>query len=67
VTIARVLATISIFGNRAHINPGGGNKIIVLNWISTSHAIAQLGDDILVAWSARAALRAAHPAQARRI
>jgi Ca2+-binding RTX toxin-like protein len=49
LSVAQVLAATSIFGNHAYINLGGGNGMIVLNWISTGHVISQLGDDILIA------------------
>jgi Ca2+-binding RTX toxin-like protein len=49
LTVAQVLAAASIFGSHAYINLGGGNGMIVLNWISSGHTIAQLGDDILIA------------------
>jgi Ca2+-binding RTX toxin-like protein len=47
-SVGAVLAATSIFGNHAYINLGGGNGLIVLNWISTGHVIAQLGDDIVI-------------------
>ena len=47
-SIGQVLAATSVFGNHAYINLGGGNGLIVLNWISTGHVIEQLGDDILI-------------------
>jgi Ca2+-binding RTX toxin-like protein len=49
LSVAQVLAATSIFGNHAYINLGGGNGMIVLNWISGGHTISQLGDDILIA------------------
>lgn len=49
LSVAQVLAAASIFGNHAYINLGGGNGMIVLNWISTGHTISQLGDDIVIA------------------
>ena len=48
LSVAQVLAATSIFGNHAYINLGGGNGMIVLNWISTGHVIEQLGDDIVI-------------------
>lgn len=49
LTVTQVLAAASAFGNHLYVNLGGGDGVILLNWISAGNTIAQLGDDILVA------------------
>jgi Ca2+-binding RTX toxin-like protein len=44
-----VLTAASIFGNHVYINLNGGDGIIILNWISTGHTIAELANDIVIA------------------
>jgi Ca2+-binding RTX toxin-like protein len=48
MTVAQVVAAASVYGNHAYINLGGGDGLILLNWISSANTIAQLADHILI-------------------
>jgi Ca2+-binding RTX toxin-like protein len=49
LTAAQVLAQTSVYGDHAYVNLGGGNGLILVNWILNGNTIAQLSDDIVIA------------------